>query len=107
MYVPARKLGMSGYRRRGLGLSCPGDPACPGYVDPYLNAAQQLDGTTGSGNSVAAPMTAAQSLAQQQQALTLQAAQDPTTLTGWFNTYGMMAGLGVAVLGLVLAMSKR
>jgi hypothetical protein len=30
MYVSAKGMG----RYRGLGLNCPGDPGCPGYVAP-------------------------------------------------------------------------
>jgi hypothetical protein len=29
------------YRYRGMGLNCPGDPGCPGYIDPNINAAIQ------------------------------------------------------------------
>jgi hypothetical protein len=42
MYVPAN--GMGAFRRkrlrRGLGLNCPGDPGCPGYVEPGSEAYQ-------------------------------------------------------------------
>jgi hypothetical protein len=36
-YVASRSL----RRRKGFGaLNCPGDPACPGYVPPFVNAVQ-------------------------------------------------------------------
>jgi hypothetical protein len=112
MYVKSRNIGMAGYRRRGLGLSCPGDPGCPGYVDPNVNAALLLGGSTctcqpngtcaENGNSCAAPMTAAQSTAQQAAALALQNSVDPSTLTGFLNVNSTYLMLGAAAfLGLL------
>lgn len=37
MYIQSNGLG----KYRGMGLNCPGDPGCPGYVDPNVNAAIQ------------------------------------------------------------------
>ena len=112
-YVPARKYGMAAYhRRRGLGISCPGDPSCPGYVDPNLNAAILAGGGTctcqpngtcqENGNSCAyTPVTAATSTAAQALALQQQAAVDTSTLTGWLNVNSglvTVAGIGLALL---------
>jgi hypothetical protein len=110
VYVKSRSIGMAGYRRRGLGLSCPGDPACPNYVDPNVQAALLAAGTctcvngtcVESGNSCAGSMTAAQSTAQQAAALALQNSVDPSTLTGFLNVNSTYLMLGAAAfLGLL------
>jgi hypothetical protein len=112
-YVAARKYGMAAYhRRRGLGISCPGDPSCPGYVAPDANAAAQAAAIQAAlalaasgactcqngvcvetGNSCVTPGLPIAAGA---------VAPASTTLTGWLNANTGIVTLLAAGFGLLL-----
>jgi hypothetical protein len=106
------------YAFRGLGLSCPGDPGCPGYVAPVpdfvmpsMDCGTCVNGICSqSGNSCAAgPMTPAQDAAAVALALKQQGAVDPSTLTGFLNTYStwLILGGGALVGFMLLGKGRR
>ena len=93
---------MLGMRGRGLGLNCPGDPGCPGYVAPgsadyqtsllqeiLANQYATVD-PYGASVPVVAPAAA------------------PSTFTGWLNANSTTVLIGAAVFaGLALFMGRR
>jgi hypothetical protein len=95
------------YGLRGLGLNCPGDPGCPGYVDPNAAAIQAALASAASGactcvggicqetgNSCAMPGALAPIVTSQ-------------TFGQWLSANGLYVGLGVAGFFMLMAVSKR
>jgi hypothetical protein len=109
------------YRLTGLGLNCPGDPGCPGYVAPVPdfdpNACTCVNGTcVETGNSCAGsdagPLGSPAYIAQQnvliQAALKQQAAAGSTgSLMSWLNSNSMNMLLigGAGLVGLIFLTS--
>ena len=91
MYV---STGLSGYRpRRGLGLNCPGDPGCPGNVQP----------TTPTSPDVQQQIADLWDSVFQIQVAP--AATFPTTMSSWLTTNGSKIAIGAGVfLGTVFLM---
>lgn len=86
------------YRRTGaykgmgwLGQSCPGDPSCPGYVDPYQNLSTLTEGVL-SGQNVLVSTSAYNQL------LNASATQPASTTPSWV-LYGLAAALVLGMIG--------
>jgi hypothetical protein len=78
------------YGVRGLGLNCPGDPGCDGYVAPGSSDYQTSLLQEILANQVAASVTPA-------------ASPNTGTVSAWLNTNATMIALGAAAfLGLVV-----
>jgi hypothetical protein len=79
------------YGARGLGLNCPGDPGCPGYVEPgsmdYQTSLLQEILANQAAGGVTTPGTVAASTG---------------SLSAWLNTnattVALVAGVGVLLL---------